>query len=52
MCEAGVNINAKLDILGHAGAETTMNISTEATKDLKHSEMKAFDEHFSLKEKL
>ena len=37
MCEAGVNIKAMQDILGHADAETTMQIYAEATKDLKKS---------------
>lgn len=32
MCEAGVNIKAMQDILGHADAETTMNIYAEATR--------------------
>ena len=36
MCEAGVNIKAMQDILGHADAETTMDIYAEATKDLKN----------------
>lgn len=47
MCEAGVNIKAMQEILGHADAETTMNIYAEATKDLKRSELINFDEYFS-----
>lgn len=47
MCEAGVNIKAMQDILGHADAETTMDIYAEATKDLKRSEMINFDEYFN-----
>lgn len=47
MCEAGVNIKAMQDILGHADAETTMNIYAEATKDLKRAELNNFIEHFS-----
>lgn len=39
MCEAGMNIKAMQDILGHADAETTMNIYAEATQELKQSEM-------------
>ena len=46
MCEAGVNIKAMQDILGHADAETTMNIYAEATKDLKRAEMITFSEFF------
>lgn len=46
ICEAGVNIKAIQDILGHADAETTMNIYTDATKELKCSEMAIFKEYF------
>jgi integrase len=34
------------DILGHADAETTLQIYTDATKELKKSEMINFDEYF------
>ena len=47
MCEAGVNIKAMQDILGHADAETTMDIYAEATDDLKRSEMINFEEYFN-----
>lgn len=47
MCEAGVNIKAMQDILGHADAETTMQIYAEATKDLKKSEIINFQEYFN-----
>lgn len=46
MCEAGVNIKAMQDILGHADAETTMDIYAEATKDLKRSELINFEVYF------
>lgn len=46
MCEAGVNIKAMQDILGHADAETTMDIYAEATKDLKRSELINFENYF------
>lgn len=46
MCEAGVNIKAMQDILGHADAETTLQIYTDATKDLKKSEIINFEEYF------
>ena len=46
MCEAGVNIKAMQDILGHADAETTMDIYAEATKDLKRAELINFDDFF------
>lgn len=46
MCEADVNIKAMQDILGHADAETTLNIYTTATKDLKQEEMTNLNEYF------
>ena len=46
MCEAGVNIKAMQDILGHADVETTLGIYADATKDLKSKEMLGFDEYF------
>lgn len=49
MCEAGVK--AMQDILGHADAETTMQIYAEATKDLKKSELINFDEYFAKQKK-
>ncbi|MDR7810552.1 tyrosine-type recombinase/integrase [Lacrimispora sp.] len=51
MCEAGVNIKAMQEILGHADAETTMDIYAEATKDLKKSELINFDEYFNRQKK-
>lgn len=47
MCEAGVNIKAMQDILGHADAETTMDIYAEATKDLKRAELINFEDYFN-----
>ena len=46
MCEAGVNIKAMQDILGHADVETTLGIYADATKDLKSKEMIGFEEYF------
>ena len=46
MCEAGVNIKAMQDILGHADAETTLQIYADATKELKTAEMINFDKYF------
>lgn len=46
MCEAGVNVKAMQEILGHADAETTMNIYADATKELKQIEMKSLSEYF------
>lgn len=47
MCEAGVNIKAMQDILGHSDVETTMDIYAEATSDLKRQEMSNFANYFS-----
>ena len=52
MCEAGVNIKAMQDILGHADAETTMDIYAEATKDLKKSELINFEDYFNTQKKI
>lgn len=46
MCEAGVNIKAMQEILGHADAETTMDIYAEATTDLKRAELVSFEDYF------
>lgn len=46
MCEAGVNIKAMQDILGHADAETTLQIYADATKDMKKAEMINFEDYF------
>ncbi|MDC0803552.1 MAG: site-specific integrase [Clostridium sp.] len=51
MCEAGVNIKAMQDILGHADAETTLQIYTDATKDLKKAEMINFVDYFKAQKK-
>jgi len=46
MCEADVNIKAMQDILGHQDAETTLNIYTTATKELKREEMTNLGSYF------
>lgn len=46
MCEAGVNVKAMQEILGHADAETTLDIYAEATEDLKKSELINFNSYF------
>lgn len=51
MCEAGVNIKAMQDILGHADAETTLQIYADATKDLKKAEMINFEDYFNAQKK-
>ena len=47
MCEAGVNIKAMQDILGHADAETTLQIYTDATKEMKITELISFEDYFN-----
>lgn len=47
LCEAGVNIKAMQDVLGHSDVKTTMNIYAEATKDFKCEEMSKFADFFS-----
>lgn len=47
MCEAGVNIKVIQDTLGHADVSTTLNIYTDATRELKSSEFQAFDHFWS-----
>jgi len=44
MCEAGVNIKAMQEILGHADAETTMDTYAGPTKELIKSELINFEE--------
>ena len=46
MCEAGVNIKAIQDALGHTAISTTLNIYTDVTKELKTSEFKGLDNYF------
>ena len=52
MCEAGVNIKAMQEILGHADAETTMDIYAEATRDLKRSELINFENYFNKQKRI
>lgn len=37
--EAGMNVKALQDVLGHKDVETTLNIYAEATADFKKAEM-------------
>lgn len=46
MCEKGVNIKVIQDVLGHADVSTTLNIYTDATKDLKMREFENLDTQF------
>lgn len=52
LCEAGVNLKAMQDILGHADAETTMNIYAEVTKEFKFTEMISFEEYLKIQKNL
>ena len=47
LCEAGINMKVIQDVLGHADITTTMNIYTEATKNLKKKEIEKFAEFLS-----
>lgn len=51
MCEAGVNIKAMQDILGHADAQTTMDIYADATRELKKAELIDFEDYFNAQKK-
>ena len=46
MCESQVNLKAIQAILGHADAETTLQIYATATKELKEQSMINFDEFY------
>lgn len=52
MCEANVNIKAMQEILGHADAETTLNIYTTATNEFKREQMINLQSHFESHGKL
>ncbi|MBE6010901.1 MAG: site-specific integrase, partial [Lachnospiraceae bacterium] len=43
MCEKGVNVKVIQDVLGHADVSTTLNIYTDATRDLKKQEFELLD---------
>lgn len=47
MCEAGVNVKAMQDILGHADAETTLQIYADVTKEMKVAELISFEDYFN-----
>ena len=47
LCEAGINMKVIQDVMGHADITTTMNIYTEATKNLKKKEIDKFAEFLS-----
>ena len=43
MCEKGVNLKVIQDVMGHTDISTTLNIYTDATKELKMSAFEQFD---------
>ena len=43
MCEAGGNVKAMQEILGHSDVETTLDVYAEATDDLKQTEISKFN---------
>lgn len=45
LCEAGVNLKATQEILGHKDVTVTMDVYTEATRELKKREAIALDEY-------
>ena len=51
MCEAGVNMKVVQDILGHADIGTTMNIYTDATKELRRREMITYEQYMGQTDK-
>ena len=47
MCEAGVNAKVVQDLLGHADVGATLNIYTDATKNLIQPEMAKFENYLN-----
>lgn len=45
MCEAGINVKVIQDTLGHQDISTTMNIYTDATKEMKKQEFESLDSY-------
>ena len=45
MCEAGINVKVIQDTLGHQDILTTMNIYTDATKEMKKQEFESLDSY-------
>lgn len=52
MCEAGVNVKAMQDILGHADAETTLQIYADATNEMKKVELVNLENYLNVIEKI
>lgn len=47
MCEYGVNVKVVQDVMGHTDISTTMNIYTDATKDMKNSAFRLLNAKFA-----
>lgn len=47
MCEAGVNVKVIQDTLGHKDINTTLNICTDVTRELRKSEFEGLDDYFN-----
>ena len=45
MCEAGINVKVIQETLGHQDISTTMNIYTDATKEMKKQEFESLDNY-------
>lgn len=52
MCEKGVNIKVIQDVMGHTDISTTMNIYTDATRDMKTQAFKSLNEVLNKEEHL
>lgn len=48
MCEASINIKVIQDILGHSNIQTTLNIYTDATSELKQKEILKFESYVNI----
>lgn len=47
MLEAGINVKVMQEVLGHADAQTTMNIYAEAKQDFTKEELNKFEKYFN-----
>lgn len=47
MLEAGINVKVMQEVLGHADAQTTMNIYAEAKQDFIKEELNKFEKYFN-----
>ena len=47
MLEAGINVKVMQEVLGHADAQTTMNIYAEEKQDFTKEELNKFEKYFN-----